>query len=61
MKVHFRGRKMGVVEAVYDIMSWHKQQPSDDVVFIDTNMPSQQRRILKRKEHISEMNPTTIK
>ncbi|KAI9467612.1 hypothetical protein BDB00DRAFT_750040, partial [Zychaea mexicana] len=44
---HFRARKMGVVEAVYDIMGWHKQESSVDVIFVDTNLPGNQRRVIK--------------
>lgn len=40
-------RHMVVIEAVYDIMGWHKEQSSVDVIFLNTNLPENQRRCLK--------------
>lgn len=46
---HFRARSIGAVEAVYDILGLHKQSANIDVIFLDTSMPTQRSRTIKRK------------
>ena len=44
---HYRNRIVGAVEAVYDLMGWHKHQSSRSVTFLQTNLPSEERKLLK--------------
>ncbi|CEP08738.1 hypothetical protein [Parasitella parasitica] len=46
-KEHFKSRIVGAVEAIYDIMGWHKHQTSRGVTFIQTNLPGDERRLIK--------------
>jgi hypothetical protein len=53
---HFSGRKVGLVEVVYDIMGYHKHQSSLDVIYIDTIMPHiEQRRQLKPAASLAKL------
>lgn len=58
-KEHFKNRIVGAVEAVYDIMGWHKHRSSRVVNFIQTSLPGDERRLLKRD--IKEINPGSNK
>jgi len=44
---HFRGRTIGSIEAVYDILSIHKIESDKEVLFLDTNIPEQSPRLLR--------------
>ena len=46
-KEHFQNRIVGAIEAVYDVMGWHKHQSSRSVMFLKTALPSDDRRLLK--------------
>lgn len=57
-KEHFSGRKVGIVEAVYDIMGYHKHQTSLNVIYIDTTMSHiEQTRQLKSAEVLANIKP----
>lgn len=58
-KEHFKNRIVGAVEAVYDIMGWHKHQSSRAVVFVQTNLPGDDRRLIK--PDIKEIDPGSNK
>lgn len=58
-KEHFKNRVVGAVEAVYDLMGWHKHQTSRSVNFIQTNMPSEDRRLLK--SDVKDLHPNSDK
>ncbi|CAO3619298.1 unnamed protein product [Cunninghamella blakesleeana] len=53
---HFRGRQLGIVEAVYDIFGWRKESSSREVIYLNTNLPSDQRYTIKKKEHLENSN-----
>ncbi|ORX51222.1 hypothetical protein DM01DRAFT_1347048 [Hesseltinella vesiculosa] len=57
---HFRGRQMGVVEAVYDIFGWRKESSSREVIMLNTNLPDNQIHTIKRKKHLDEARPDDI-
>lgn len=51
---HFRGRKVGIVDAIYSILGYHNHQSSIGVIYIDTSLPGQeQRRQLKTAEALA--------
>lgn len=54
VQAHFHGRQVGAVEAVYDIFGWHKQQASMNVVYISTNTPDNEYRVIRRSEHMPQ-------
>ncbi|KAI9473375.1 hypothetical protein BDB00DRAFT_793478 [Zychaea mexicana] len=53
---HFRGRNLGIVEAVFDVCSFHKEQSSKAVVYISTSLPGEEYRTIRRRQHMSEAN-----
>lgn len=59
MNEHFKSRIVGAVEATYDIMGWHKHRSSRSVAFIQTNLPGDDRRLLK--PDIKEIEPGSDK
>lgn len=58
-KEHYKSRIVGAVEAVYDLMGWHKHQSSRSVSFLQTNLPSDDRRLLK--SGIKDLDPNSDK
>lgn len=58
-KEHFKNRIVGAVEAVYDIMGWHKHQTSRSVIFIQTNLPGDDRRLIR--SDIKDIDPNSNK
>lgn len=44
VRQHFRGRIIGSVEAVYDILAFHKHRRSRGVIYTDTSLPGQDQR-----------------
>jgi len=56
---HFRGRVIGSVEAVYDILAFHKHRSSRGVVYIDTSLLGvDQRRQLVH--NFTELDPNSM-
>lgn len=39
-KEHFQARKVGMIDVIYDLISYHKHQNSIGVLYIDTTMPN---------------------
>lgn len=57
---HFRGRKVEIVEAVYDIIGYYKHQNNLDVLYVDTTMPHvKKRRQLKNADALGRLDPTS--
>ncbi|ORY97159.1 hypothetical protein BCR43DRAFT_438670 [Syncephalastrum racemosum] len=44
---HFKTRIVGAVEACFDILSLHKHKSSTGVVYLNTNLPINERRLLR--------------
>ncbi|KAI9329518.1 hypothetical protein BD770DRAFT_308120, partial [Pilaira anomala] len=52
---HFASRKVGIVEVIYDLLGYHKQQNSIDVLYVDTTMSHwEQRRQLKPLDQLNQ-------
>ncbi|KAI9366247.1 hypothetical protein BD770DRAFT_438399 [Pilaira anomala] len=57
---HFASRKVGIVEAIYDLLGYHKHQNSRKVLYIDTTMPHlEQRKQLKSLEQLNQLEPNS--
>lgn len=53
---HFSTRIVGAIEATYDLMGWHKQQSSRQVIFINTNLIGHDSRAIKSKADLAELD-----
>lgn len=47
-KEHFQGRIVGSLEACFDVCGWDKHRSSRDVIYINTNMPHDDKRSCAR-------------
>jgi hypothetical protein len=54
-KFHFENRILGAVEAVYDIYGFRKHHTSVGCIFLNTNLPHNDRRVLKK--NIASLHP----
>jgi radical SAM superfamily enzyme len=53
---HFSARKIGIIDAVYDLLGFHKHQSSVSVIYIDTTLPGlERRRQLKHAGALSKL------
>lgn len=59
-KDHYTTRIVGSVEAAYDVMGWHKHRNSRGVIFLNTNLVTQDTRRIKNDIKDLDENTTEI-
>lgn len=59
-KDHYTTRIVGSVEAAYDVMGWHKHRTSRGVIFLNTNLVTQDTRRIKNDIKDLDENTTEI-